>query len=199
MHRRPVRLSAAAALAAAALSALAAGAPASGAPRPAPPATTVTYQCSAPGLGSVSIQAQVSGTARVTTDGAIVLSGTRFRIKNTSGIALTAEDLKVAVADPDATSAPYVRGSAATGTSPAGWTAGHGSAGAYLLHAGQATVGIGASERTAALRARYRDDGPAGTVVDFVAGAVHLQLVSPVSAAVTCTPQDPVPFASVTE
>jgi hypothetical protein len=168
----------------------------------APPASatqhiTQSYTCSPGGAASITIV----GTATETeTNETISLTGVKFTVTNSFGVTITAKNIQVNVPDPNNTSAPYIAGSAAVATTPPGWTAGHGTGGIFALHAGNITLANGATLSNAALRAKYKDKGPVGTVIKWVGGTVTLQVISPIVASVTCTPNAPLmTVTSVTE
>lgn len=160
------------------------------------------YSCSTT-IGPLSETVSITGTATINkTTKVISLSGVVFTVNNTSGYSLTVNHVKLNVADPNKTSAPYKAGSAKVGTTPPGWTAGHGSTGAFALFAGSTTIANGATVSNAPLSAKYTDAGPAGTKISFKPGKVSFNLTSPSIAAgpVSCTPSAPVgTIASVTE
>lgn len=167
---------------------------------PAGAASTQAYSCSTP-IGTESGTATISGKAVLNaTTKVITLSAVKFSIKNTFGLTISGNNIKVSVPDPNTTSAPYITGSAKVATTPAGWTAGHGTTGLFALHKGTLTFANGSTISNAALSGRYKDKGPKGTVISFKPGTVSFNLTSPISGTVTCTPSGTVvTFASVTE
>ena len=167
---------------------------------PAVAAASQGYSCSTP-VGTQSGTATVAGKATLNaTTKVISLSGVKVSIKNTFGVTVSGNNVKIVVPDPNTTSAPYVANSAKVATTPAGWTAGHATSGIFALHAGNVTFASGSTLSNAALSARYKDKGPKGTVVKFTPGPISFNLTSPISGTVTCTPTAPiVTIASVTE
>jgi hypothetical protein len=163
-----------------------------------------TYHCKIGTIITQNVTATVSGKAAIVTSKTNVktvhLSAVVFKFTNSFGTTATISNVKMSVPDPNVTSAPYIANSAHAGTTPAGWTAGHDSTGAYLFFAGSATIANGATESSAALRATYKDKGPAGTAIAFHPGAISFMVTAPVSDPATCTATAPIKtIASVTE
>ena len=169
-------------------------------PAPAGASVTQGYTCSSIDGVKPSVNAAVTAKATINkTTKVIALSGVVFKLHNTFGVSATINDIKFYVNDPNTTSAPYVSGSGAAATSPAGWTAGH-DTGLFVVYSGSQTFKALSTLTTAALGASYSDLGPAKTVIKFTVGSVSFNLTAPVQASVTCTPKTPEKvIAQVTE
>jgi hypothetical protein len=167
---------------------------------PAGATTTQGYSCSAIDGVKPDVNASVAAKATLNkTTKVITLSGVVFKLRNTFGIPATINDIKFYVNDPNATSAPYMTGSAAAAATPAGWAAGH-DTGLYVLYSGSQSFKSLATLTTAALSASYSDLGPTKTVIKFTVGSISFNLTSPVQSTVTCTPKTPEKvIAQVTE
>jgi hypothetical protein len=163
-------------------------------------AVTQPYTCNAGGA-TVQASATVTGkAAENSTSTAIKLTNVVFKVTNTFGVGtVTVNHIKVSVPDPNTTSAPYVANSVAVAASPAGWTAGHDATGAFASFAGSKTVPTNGTVANAALKAKYKDKGPVGTVINYVPGQISFNITSPITATATCTATAPMTFATVTE
>jgi hypothetical protein len=166
----------------------------------AAPTITQAYSC-VTSLGTLPSTVTVTGKAAENASSTLInLKNVVFKVKNTFGQSVTVDHVKVSVADPNATSAPYVTNSAGVGATPPGWTAGHDATGAFALFAGSKTVANGAAVANAPLKARYKDKGPAGTVITFMPGHISFNVTAPITTSATCTPTPPVgPIATVME
>jgi hypothetical protein len=159
---------------------------------------TQVYSCSS-SLGTLPASVTVTGkAAENSTSTKIKLTNVVFKVSNTFGQTVTVNSIKVSVPDPNNTSAPYVAGSAAVAATPPGWTAGHDTTGAFAFFAGSKTVVANGTVANAALKATYKDKGPAGTVINFVPGQISFNVTAPTSTTATCTPTSPGTFATVT-
>jgi hypothetical protein len=159
---------------------------------------SAAYSCSIAGT-TEAVTISVTGTATKTAT-TVNVKNVVFTVTNSFGITATISNIKVHVLDPNKTSAPFKAGSAHVAKTPAGWTAGHDSTGAFALFKGSTTIANGATVSNAALGAGYTNAGPTGTKISFKPAKVSFNVTSPITATVTCTPTKPVPvFASVTE
>lgn len=155
------------------------------------------------GIISKNVLATVTGKAAIVTSGTVKtihLTGVIFSFTNSFGVSATLNSIKAYVPYPNNTSAPYIAKSAKAGTTPAGWTAASDTTGVYLSFPGSTTVPNGAKESTAPLKANYKDNGPAGTVIAFHPGNITFKLTAPTTGTATCKPGSPLnTITSVTE
>jgi len=166
----------------------------------ASPLSTVSaaYSCAIPGIGTQAVTISVSGTAAVTAK-AIKVTGVVFTVSNSFGVTATLSNIQVHITDAPAASAPLKTASPVVAATPAGWTAGFDTNGAFADFAGSTTINNGDTVANAALSAKYAKKGAAGTKIKFKPGLVSFDVTSPISATVSCTPTAPVPaFAKVT-
>ena len=172
-------------------------------PAVAPATVSQTYSCSVIGTtqtGTATVMGKAVIVTSTTGVKSISLTGVVFSITNSFGLTATVNTIKIHLLDPNKISAPYILNSAKAGTTPPGWTAGHDTTGTFLLFSGSTTFASGTTKRTAALRARYRDKGPRGTVIAFHPGNVTFSVTSPVVGSASCTPSGTLTtIASVTE
>ncbi len=161
-----------------------------------PASLSQTYTCSGGGVTERGTVVVSGGAAINSAHTTVKLKNAVYTVTFNMGFTVTVTDVVLHVPDPSGVS--YKANSAKVTT--AGWTAGHDSNGAFASFAGPATVANGATIPSAALSAKYKLTGSAGTVVKFKPGLVTFTLTSPISASVVCTPNAPVgTFASVTE
>jgi hypothetical protein len=163
------------------------------------PASTITqpYHCATP-LGDADLDATVSGKA-VIKGSKISLKSVKYSVTNGIGLSMTVDHVMVWTPDPGKKVARYIDGSVKIAKKPAGWKAGHDATGIFASFPGSQTVKNGDDITVAALSAKYKAKGASGTVVNFVPGDVMLHVSSPLSGDVSCTPDPPQTFASVTE
>lgn len=162
----------------------------------AAPTIAQAYSCTTP-IGDIDLSGTVTGKATIKGK-KISLKKVQYAVTNSVGLDLTIDSIKVYVPDPGS-AAPYKANSVKIAKKPKGWKAGHDATGIFASFAGSEVVANGDNVTVAALSAGYTAKGAKGTVVDFVPGDVTFHVSSPIAGDVSCTPDSPGTFASVTE